>query len=264
MPAEKFLIRNRHGLKLVIEVNTPDDPKQIVFIAHGQNGFKEQAHIQAFADAFLENNYIVLRFDATNSLGESEGDTMDVTYTSYLEDLEDVIDWAKTQDWYKEPFVLCGHSMGAQSTVWYAEQNPEKVLALAAMAPTINHQLYYPTIDPEERKLWQEQGYIEKESRSKPGVIARVGWGVVEDLKKYDILKQANKLRMPILDIVGEKDWPCPPKHQRQFAKAVGGNNFKLVVLPELDHNYRKGGVASEESMRNVKSILSEWLNDLP
>ena len=119
---DKVTIKNRHGLKLVIGVDAPKDPKGLVFIAHGQGGSMAQVHIQAFGQAFFENDYRVVYFDATHSLGESEGDIIDVTYNNYVEDLEDVINWARTQDWYQQPFALCGQSMGAQSTAWYAEQ----------------------------------------------------------------------------------------------------------------------------------------------
>ena len=58
---------------------------------HGLGGFKEQKHIQTFADAFLENNFTVVLFDTTHTYGESEGKYEDATTTNYYEDLEDVI-----------------------------------------------------------------------------------------------------------------------------------------------------------------------------
>ena len=87
MNTERFSIENRRGLKLVIQVDTPENSSNLVFIAHGQGGFMEQIHITAFTEAFLDNNYRVVRFDATHALGESEGDIIDVTYYSYIEDL---------------------------------------------------------------------------------------------------------------------------------------------------------------------------------
>jgi pimeloyl-ACP methyl ester carboxylesterase len=41
--------------------------------------------------------------------------------------LEDVINWSKTQEFYKEKFFLAGHSLGSMSIFHYATENPEKI-----------------------------------------------------------------------------------------------------------------------------------------
>src|SRR5581483_9228814 len=134
MKPERLSIKNRHGLKLVIQVDVPKHPVSLAFIAHGQGGFIEQKHIQAFTEAFLENDFRVVRFDATNSIGESGGKMENVTTTNYIEDLEDVINWARKQPWFQAPFALAGHSMGGMSTALYAESHPDEVLCLAPIS----------------------------------------------------------------------------------------------------------------------------------
>jgi len=47
----------------------------------------------------------------------------DASITSYYEDLEDVISWAQSQEWYQEPFALAGHSLGGICTALYAEHH---------------------------------------------------------------------------------------------------------------------------------------------
>src|SRR4051794_15045710 len=108
MKTERHEIKNRNGLKLVIQVDEPDNTKDLVFIEHGQGGSMAQIHIKAFGQAFFENNYRVVYFDATHALGQSEGELIDVTYDSYVEDLQDVINWARLRDWFQQPFALCG------------------------------------------------------------------------------------------------------------------------------------------------------------
>ena len=262
MITERVSIKNRHGLKLVIQVDAPDNPKKLVFIAHGQGGFIEQVHIQAFADVFLENNFRVVRFDATNSIGESGGDMQDVTTTNYLEDLEDTIDWAKQQDWYQEPFALCGHSMGGMTTAFYASSHPEKVKLLAPLSTVLNHDLNMATRDPEFVKRWQKDGYFDSPSASKPGVIKRIGWGYVEDLEKYDLLKVANKLNMPVLLIVGKNDHGTPYEQQKMLFDAISHKNKKLFLIKDADHNYRGSG-NYDEKLNEVKNTLSTWLRDI-
>lgn len=66
----------------------------LAFVMHGLGGFKEQPHLQVMAKAFLANGYTVVRFDTTNTFGESDGRYEDATTTNYYEDLEAVIAWA--------------------------------------------------------------------------------------------------------------------------------------------------------------------------
>jgi pimeloyl-ACP methyl ester carboxylesterase len=257
---QKIVIKNRHGLKLVIQVDTPDNPINLVFIAHGQAGFIEQKHIQVFADAFLENNFRVVRFDATHAMGESGGDIQDVTFTGYIEDLEDVINWARKQVWFQRPFALCGHSMGGLSTGYYAEVHPDEILCAAPLSACINHNLYSQTLDKDYLKQWQERGFIEKESRSKPGTTFRVGWQAVEDIKNYDLLKHADKLTMPILLMAGSEDTSTPFEQQKILFDKIPGNNKQLIKIEGVEHSFRSGDVYEQEKLDEVKQAISEWL----
>ena len=106
----KITIKNRKNQNVVIIVEENKNSNNLAFIAHELSGCKEQPHIETYADAFKEKGFTVIRFDTTNTFGESDGDYADATVTNYYEDLEDVIEWAKDKEWYREPFWLAGHS----------------------------------------------------------------------------------------------------------------------------------------------------------
>ena len=265
MKTERFEIKNRHGLKLVVQVDTPENPKKLVFIAHGQGGYIAQKHIQAFANAFLENNFRVVRFDATHSIGESEGDIFDVTYTGYIEDLEGVINWARAQSWFQQPFALCGHSMGGTSTAWYAESHPDEVLCVAPIALVPNFDMYNQfkkKHDPGFMEDWQEKGYFMNESRSKPGLIKKVGWGVAEDLKKYDIVKNADKLTMPVMLMAGDQDDSTPYEHQEILFSKIPSESKRIIKIKDAQHSFWSvsGGT---EPLKEVTKALSTWIRDI-
>jgi alpha-beta hydrolase superfamily lysophospholipase len=120
------------------------------------------------------------------------------------------------------------------------------------------------TLDPEEKMQWQEKGYQESGSKSRPGVIKRVGWGVNESLKNYDIVPQAGVLTMPLINIVGEKDQPCPVKHQQIFMDAVASPNKKLIIIPGAQHSYRKAGSDEyDQELQETKNTLNSWLHKI-
>ncbi len=102
---EKITIQNRKKQKIVLILEKAENQKGLAFVAHGLGGFKEQPHIETFAKAFSDAGYTVIRFDTTNTYGESEGDYADATTTNYYEDLEDVISWRKPKAGIKNLFA---------------------------------------------------------------------------------------------------------------------------------------------------------------
>ncbi len=255
---KKETIKNRHGLKIVILLEKADQPKGLAVVLHGLGGFKEQDHIETFAQAFKEAGYTVLRYDSTHAFGESEGAYEYATTTNYYEDLEDVIKWAKKQDWYIEPFVLAGHSQGGISIILYAQKYPEKVKALAPISTMISGEMGIKAYnDPEYQAKWQKQGYIENPSATRPGVMKKLNWSYMEDAMKYNILPQANKLIMPVLLIVGEKDRGTPPKHQKILFDKLPGKK-ELHIIKHSPHTFRK-----KEHLDEIKQIFKNWIEKI-
>jgi pimeloyl-ACP methyl ester carboxylesterase len=264
MKTELFEIKNSKGLKLVIQVDTPDEPKNLAFVCHGRGGFMHQKHIEAFTQAFLENDFRVVRFDATNNIGESGGDMMNLSYDTYLADLDDAISWAKQQPWFQQPFTLCGQSMGAQAVAWYAEQNPDQIKYLAPIAPVVNFELWSKTHPPGYLKKWQKDDYVAEASRSKPGTVSKTGWGLVESQKQYDLLPMADKLAMPVFFMAGEFDQPCPPKNQRILFDAIPSKNKKFVIIPGAEHGFRNAqAMEYGQELQQAKAALSAWLKEM-
>jgi len=251
---QKQLIKNRKNQNMAVIIENVPNPKGLVFIMHGLGGFKEQNHIQAFAQSFQENNYTVVRFDTTNTFGESDGKYENATTTNYYEDLEDVIKWAKNQDWYQEPFILAGHSLGGICTALYAENYPSKIKALAPISTVVSGKLSFDAHTKEEMENWEKTGWKIKESKSIPGVIKKLPWSQMVDRMKYDLLKKADKLTMPVLLIVGENDHSCPPKHHKILFEALPGKK-ELHVIKGAVHTFRK-----EEHLEEIKEIFDKWI----
>lgn len=251
----KLFIKNRHNKNIVVVVEENLNPKGLAFIMHGLGGFKEQKHIQTFAEAFKENNFTTVIFDTTNTFGESDGNYEDATTTNYYEDLEDVINWAKTQSWYKEPFWLVGHSLGGISTALYAERYPQKVKALAPISTVVSGQLSIETKSASgELQEWERTGWRETQSESKPGLIKRLKWSHMVDRMKYDLLPEVNKLTMPVLILVGDKDDSTPSEHQKILFDALTGKK-EMHVIKGAPHTFR-----DPEHLAEIKTIFDKWI----
>ncbi|PIN90463.1 hypothetical protein COU60_01405 [Candidatus Pacearchaeota archaeon CG10_big_fil_rev_8_21_14_0_10_34_76] len=193
---ENKFIKNRRGQKISVLVEFPKNPRGLAFIMHGLGGFKEIPMIVAMAEAFLKKDIIAFRFDTTNSFGESDGTYELATTTNYYEDLEDVINWAKKQPWYVEPFYLIGHSTGAVCLGTYAKRHPEKIKGLAPLGG-VSGELWLKNEPKEGLKKWNKTGWKITPS-SKPGTIKKLNWhNYLKDSLDYDLLKNTERVTTP-------------------------------------------------------------------
>jgi pimeloyl-ACP methyl ester carboxylesterase len=257
---KKQLIQNRRRQKIAVVVEHSQRQNGLVFVMHGLGGFKEQEHIDIFAQAFHGRGFTVIRFDTTNTLGESDGRFQDASITNYYEDLEDVIAWAEKQEWYQEPFILAGHSLGGICTALYAQKYPEKVRALAPISTVVSGKLSFEAhehLEPQALAEWKRTGWREEESRSKPGVMKRLPWAHMEDRIKYDLIPQAHKLAMPVLLIVGEKDDSTPAKHVKMLYDALPGVK-EFHIIKDAPHTFR-----NPQHLLEIKDIFHKWIDSI-
>lgn len=254
---KKLTIKNRKGQNLVVLVEQIPDQKGLAFVMHGLGGFKEQPHIQTITDALQENKYTVVRFDTTNTFGESDGKYEEAALTNYYEDLEDVITWSKNQSWYQEPFCLAGHSFGGFCTAFYSENNPKKVKGVAPISTFISGELNSQSLDKKELEEWERTGWRIKESSSLPGVLKKLPWSHFENRFQYDLLRKVDELKMPVLLIVGELDDGIPPKHQKILYNKLKGKK-ELHIIKGAEHTFRE-----KSHLQELKKIFNNWLKKL-
>jgi len=252
---EKEVIKNRKGQNIAVIIEKPENQKDLAFVMHGLGGFKEQPHIQTIAEVFKEKGYTVIKFDTTNTIGESDGKLELATVTNYYEDLEDVIRWAQVQEWYQEPFCLAGHSLGGFCVSLYTENHPEKVKALAPISTVVSGELFIKAFKVKESlEEWERCGYREWESLSSPGLIKRLNYSFVLDGLKYDLLKKIKEIKVPVLLIVGENDEDVPPDHQKILYSALNTEK-EFHIIKGAGHTFR-----DDVHLRELKAILSKWL----
>jgi len=255
----KVIIKNRKNQSIAVVVNETIDSKGLAFIMHGLGGFKEQPHIRAMAEVFEKTNYTTVLFDATNSIGESDGRYEDATMENYYEDFEDVINWSKSQPWYKEPFCIAGHSLGGYSVLRFAEENPELVKGVFSWAPVISGKLSYEATERiGEIENWKKTGWKVRISNSKPGLELRLPWPHMLERQNHDLFPNVEKLTMPTAIIVGDEDTSCPLDQQEKFFPLIPGNKKELYVIKGAPHTFRE-----ESHLNQLQERLAQWLTNL-
>jgi len=255
---DKITIKNRKGQKIVVLLQKAEKQKGLVFVVHGLGGTKGEQHIQTFAQTFRKKEFTVIRFDTTNTFGESDGIYEDATLTQHYADLEDVIVWATSQNWYQEPFYLVGHSFGGIASILYTEKHPEKIKALAPISTVISGKLSLQT--PQFRddwKDWEQTGWRQDKSESVPGRTKRLPWSHMADRLTYDILPEATKLTMPVLCIVGDQDKGTPPEHQELLYEKLPGEK-ELHIIQGAPHTFK-----DQSHLAQIKAIFEKWIDQV-
>ena len=228
-------------------------------VQHGWSGSKDQEHVLAMAEAFLENGYQTFNFDTTNSFNESDGDYGDSRLGLHYEDFEDVVKWAQQQDWFSGKLALIGHSMGGYSAARYAEDYPEEVALTAPIAPVVSGVLRkeaYLKFSPEDLAEWEDKGVLVKESGTTPGLVKESPYGAFVEMQKHDLLPNANKLTMPVFLLTGSDDTSIPPEHVQLLFDAIPHENKEFVVIDGAPHTYRE-----ESHLQELKEKLSAWIS---
>lgn len=234
---EKLFIQARGGEKLSVIVDINKQAKGLVFLMHGLAGNQETSYMRAFAEAFYKTGFTVVRFDNRHGIGESEGEYKNANFTNNYQDLEDVIEWASKQDWYREPFVLLGHSMGAACMLWYTDKHLDKVCGLAPLAVSTGGKQALAKFKPDDFLTY---GDLDFEQFAK-------------DILKYEIDFDLGRFNMPLLMIVGDQDVNTPLEDQKKIYDKVSGPK-EIHIIKGLKHTYK-----DSKHIREVAQIIKAW-----
>ncbi len=253
-----YTVQNRNDISLAVVVTGSENRDGLAFVAHGLGGFKEQRHIVAMAEALEQLGYCVVRYDAANSIGESGGQMQDATLTNYYADLEDIVEWASTQPFFQAPFFVGGHSLGAACSLLFAAQHSAQVRGIFPISCFVGGERYKKIIGEEKLAQWQKDGFIFEESGSRPGVMKRLNWGLIEDLERYDLVaNEAAQIDVPTLLVVGTKDVGTPPEFQEQLKQNIS-SPCELHLIGEMEHNPK-----TDAELEELQAVLTTWVKSL-
>ncbi len=231
----KHFIKNRKDQDISIIIEKAENPKGLAFILHGSGGVKEREPMSTFARCFLNNNYNVVRFDASNTFGESHGVFDDLTFDSFYEDLIDVIEWSKKQDFYFEPFIINGYSLGGMCSLYFTQNNPNLINSLILISTVIDGNKLLEKYSQEELDHWKKTGI--KTWISKHGYKKNLKYSYIKSIKNIDILSRIKKIKIPVMMISGDIDDTTPFKHQKMLFNALSTKK-DMKVMNGVGHSF--------------------------
>jgi len=250
-----FIIKNPSGQKITGLIDLPakvDQPLKSLIFCHGFKGFKEQKYLEYIADYLSLRGIAVFRFDFTNGIGESEGDIYYISTGHYLEDLKSVFDYVSQLDYINQKAVsLAGASFGGMVAILLAAENPA-IKSLILQAPVFKPAELHPEINLNQ---WQKQGYWTFHSNSK-NLDFKVGFQFYSERVKYDLLREAAKIKAPTLIIHGSEDESIPLKHSQELFDCLKVTK-KLFVIPGGPHDIKQNS-----QLKLYADRILDWLKN--
>ncbi len=260
--AGKFPIQNSRGQSMYVRTDIHEAQTGLVFVLHGFSGGMDQPHVQAVGDAFHRNGYTVVYLDATHSFNDSDGTLEGNTTGSHRQDLDDCINWAKTQDWYQEPYALGGHSLGSFVCLFHAADNPDKVELVVPTATALSGDHLEEAFKNGSRPHYdsfKSRGFHHVyDNWSGKNQKAKRSWAWLEDMRRYDVTKHLDKLTMPACFIVGSRDMPTPPSQQTMLFNAWKGQPKALYIVEGAEHTFTK-----PDHLQKLRDHLDGWLKQV-
>lgn len=258
----KQVIQNADGQKLVVLVEGLENKSnhKLAFIQHGLSSYKEYYVVRHAAEAFLSNGYVVVTFDSRYSFGESDGSIELSTLSASIEDLETVINWAKSQDFYAEPFALCGHSLGGGSALYYAEHHPDTVNKLISLGGMVGGKYYlrsYMLNSPEFFEKWRETDKRLCRKSNDKTIEGYVSFDFVLDLQNYDMVFDGGKIKANTLLITGENDLSSTVYNNERMLEKITAPK-ELVIIEDCLHTF-----ASEQNQKELYETIDTWLKNV-
>lgn len=236
----EFYIKNAQNEPIYVKVDGLKNAsyKKLAFIQHGLASNMDHQVIQTAKQAFLAHHYVVITFDSRYSLGKSGNDVQKVLLSTFTEDLETVIDWAKKQPFYSEPFALSGHSLGGASVLQYSASHPEKVNILVPIAPVISGDLWEKSCMKnlsEFCRLWKQNGFYEY-TDTKINKTAVIPYNVVTNSKSYNAYTLAPAITAKTLIIAGDKDIIIAADDVKNLVRIMP--KASDMVVKNSEHNF--------------------------
>jgi len=218
-----------------------------------------------------ENGFVVYTFDWPGH-GKSPGKRGHTSVEEAMEIIDSII-----EELSEKPFLF-GHSLGGLTVIRYAETRPDKIRGVIASSPALAKSPETPNflvalakflgrvvpgltlsngIRPEllSRNPEAVRTYVE-DPLVHDRVSAKLGRSIFENMEKAH--EEAERIKVPVLLLVGTGDIITPPEGSRRFFEKLRVKDKELKEFPGAYHEIFEDPEWADEFYRTIVGWLLE------
>ena len=246
MPTHQLKINNRNNLRLSAKIEVPDgEIIAYAIFAHCFTCNKNLNAVRNISRALQSNNIAVTSFDFTG-LGSSDGDFVDSSFSSNVQDIVDISKYLTEH--YEAPKILVGHSLGGAAAL-FASAEIREIQAVATIgAPSspqhLQHLFSHKIQDIKEHG----QAMVNIAGRSFP-----ISAEFLEDLKNNDLSERMKKLNKSLLIMHSPEDYTVDIQHASNIYK-YASHPKSFISLSGADHL-----LSDRKDSTYAGNIIAQW-----
>lgn len=225
----------------------------VVIICHGFGSDCNRPLLREIANDVVEQGMIAIRFDF-NGCGQSDGLFQNMTVLNEIQDLKQVISWARQQPW-TENISLVGHSQGGvvvSMTAGELGAGEIKCEALLAAAAVLRDDAIRGTTQGASYDPYNLKGDYVELPRRMDGETLKVGKNYIETAINLPIYETAENYTGPVLILHGTHDRIVPYTYSERYHEKL--KNSQIRLISDDDHTFSNTYVESA-------LLVADWLH---
>lgn len=240
--------------KLYAELERPStlssSRQPLVILCHGFMGNCDSPLLKEIAKDLYNYGIASLRFDF-NGHGKSEGEFQNMTVPNEIEDLKNVIEWARRQPWVGS-ISLLGHSQGGVvASMTAGELGSDAIRSLVLLAPAAV--LRDDALRGNTMGAMYDPWNMTAEYVQLPFGGVKLGRKYIESAISLPIYETALKYEGPALVIHGTHDRVVPYTYGERYNQ--GYQKSTILLIDGDDHGF-------SHSTPETAAYTAEWLRE--
>jgi pimeloyl-ACP methyl ester carboxylesterase len=232
---QKHFVEVEDGEK-VAAVRHEADSSNWIFLCHGFGSNKEGSYVRR-CEKLAENGWNAVRFDFRGN-GESDGDFIESTLSTRIEDLRAVVDY-----FGPESCVVFGSSFGGK-VAFHAINTDERVKGVIGKAPVTYNDImdkFRSVVDAKDRFEYIDGKPIDQR--------------FFDDFDTYSFDTVANNLNLPVLIFHGSADTTVHTENSIKAVEALD-TDVTFYKLKDEKHSF------TDDAEQHMVAATVSWLHN--
>lgn len=238
----------------IIEYKPTTKKRPVVVLVPGFLDSQEEEYLKDLSKLFLNNNFVVVRFDYIHGFGSNSPGPEKATLSRQMEDITRVVEHIIRRSYVDATKIfLVGRCMGGVSSVLMSSFDERIAAVVVINSPMHFEDTFFTRKDPREMSRIRLKQYFHLFHEGL-GKEVRINYTFFEDGMKKDMPRAMRNLKQPLLIIYGKKDEVVPETNvESLFEHAIDPK--ELVLMDSLDHDI------SGAQIKKVHDAIMVFLN---